>query len=37
MKRCWVCGEESVFTDEFSTSWCQEHVDIWKKAWEETE
>lgn len=33
---CWVCLGDPVFTDEHDLDWCQEHIDIWKKAWDET-
>lgn len=29
---CWVCRGATAFTDEYDLDWCDEHIDIWKKA-----
>lgn len=33
---CWVCQGDTAFTDEYDLDWCSEHIDIWKKAWDDT-
>ena len=33
---CWVCQGEPIYRDDYDLDWCQEHIDIWKKAWDDT-
>lgn len=33
---CWVCQGEKAFTDDYDLDWCQDHIDIWKEAWDAT-
>lgn len=34
---CWVCQGETKFTDDYDIEWCNDHIVIWKEAWEETD